>query len=98
LKKFNFPLRQKDDRATIDRFMKKHNFTLAQNHEELLYSDKKELREQYPVAPTRSPLNVNSRCQSFEFDMRSNLKKPNVITTDYYENEEHNLNRFAYNI
>jgi hypothetical protein len=43
---------------------------------------------------------VNSRCQSFEFDMRSNLKRPApaIQNEGYFENEEHYLNRFAYNL
>eukprot|EP00347_Sterkiella_histriomuscorum_P018003 403347156 len=64
---------------------------------ELVLPQKTDLTSQYPVAPTRSPLNVRSRGQSIEFDGGSHIKRPSMISIEDYENEEHNQNRNAFN-
>lgn len=43
-------------------------------------------------------MNLGSRCQSFEFDVRSNVKRPNQASISDYDNDEHNLNRYVYSL
>ena len=58
---------------------------------------KTDITNQYPIAPTRSPLNVNSRGHSLEFEGKSHIKKPSQISMEDYENEEHYQNKMNFN-
>ena len=46
---------------------------------------KTDIRDKYPLPPTRSPLNLNSRGHSIEFEGRSHIKKPSQFSMDDYE-------------
>ncbi|CDW89619.1 UNKNOWN [Stylonychia lemnae] len=70
---------------------------IPQKINELVLPQKSDITQQYPVAPTRSPLNIKSRGQSLEFEGGSHIKRPSMISIEDYENEEHNQNRNVFN-
>jgi hypothetical protein len=56
-----------------------------------------DIKDKYPILPTRSPLNMESKGNSIEFEGKELIRKPSQINLEDYDNKEHETNRNMFN-